>query len=106
MFVVDLPVPKNCYECPMCQCDTGGCTLSELNAHTAFNAGMYSNVIMMASDCNNNLKKNINKEYIAAVEGITIEDVDEVLKNNGKHPNCPIQEVNTNNCCCKTKESE
>lgn len=106
MFVVDLPVPKNCYECPMCQWDTGECTLSELNRHTKFNAEMYSNVIMMASDCNNNLKKNIDKEYIAEVLGITIEDIDEVLKNNGKHPNCPIQEVNMNNCCCKAKESE
>ena len=95
MFVVNLPVPKNCYECPMCQIDTGGCTLSELDPSRGFNAGMYSNVIMMASDIYNNLKKNINKKYIAEAEGITIEDVDEVLKSNGKHPDCPIQKWHT-----------
>lgn len=102
MFVVDLPVPKNCYECPLCDYEQGFCTLSGLAGDDAcFNASHFSNVMMLAKG-----NKKPDVDYISRSLRIDKIEVEQILELGGKHPNCPIQEVNMNNCCCKTKESE
>lgn len=103
MFVVDLPVPKNCYECPMCDYEQGFCLLSELDPETSMNVADYSNVISRTHSYHFGPP---DYDDIAKSLHISKEKVYDIIKHNGKHPNCPIREVNMNNCCCKPKESE
>lgn len=89
MFMVNLPVPENCYKCPLCDYEQGYCLLSGLDEKTEFNVANYANVMMLLDG------RHVNLDDISRSLRIDKIEAECIIEHGGKHPNCPIKEIKT-----------